>query len=139
MEYRLEAIIIPVSDVDRAKAFYEKVGFTLDVDHKANDEFRVVQFTPPGSAASIVFGKGVSQSEPGSYGGLHLVVTDIEAARDDLAARGIEIGDLFHFGAAGQAPGLHPDRADYATYLAFSDPDGNGWLVQEVRSRAAAA
>jgi catechol 2,3-dioxygenase-like lactoylglutathione lyase family enzyme len=137
MDYRLEAIIIPVSDVDRAKAFYEKAGFTLDVDHQPNDEFRVVQFTPPGSPTSIVFGKGVSQSEPGSYGGLHLVVSDIEAARADLAAREIEIGDLFHFGAAGQAPGLHPDRIDYGTYLAFSDPDGNGWLVQEVRSRSA--
>ena len=132
MDYRLEAIIIPVTDVDRSKAFYESVGFKLDVDHQPNDAFRVVQFTPPGSRASIVFGKGMEQSEPGSYRGMHLVVSDIEAAYADLRGRGIDVGEPFHFGEQGQAPGVHPDRIDYGTYFAFSDPDGNGWLVQEV-------
>lgn len=137
MEYRLEAIVVPVSDVDRAKAFYEKLGFRLDVDHQANEEFRVVQFTPPGSACSIVFGKGMpTQAEPGSYGGLHLVVTDVEAAHADLAGRGVDVSEPFHFGAEGQAPGVHPDRIDYGTYLSFSDPDGNDWLVQEVKYSA---
>jgi len=95
MEYRLEAIVVPVSDVDRAKAFYEKLGFRLDVDHQPSDEFRVVQFTPPGSACSIVFGKGMpNEAEPGSYGGLHLVVTDVEAARADLAGRNVDVRDV---------------------------------------------
>ena len=133
MDYKLELVVVPVSDVDRAKDFYtEKVGFNLDVDHRAGDAFRVVQLTPPGSACSITIGTGVTKSEPGSYQGLHLVVTDIEAARDDLAGRGVDIGEPFHFGAEGQAPGLHPERVDYGTYLTFSDPDGNVWLVQEV-------
>ena len=133
MDYKLELVVVPVSDVDRAKDFYtEKVGFNLDVDHRAGDAFRVVQLTPPGSACSITIGTGVTKSEPGSYQGLHLVVTDIEAARADLAGRGVDIGEPFHFGAEGQAPGLHPERVDYGTYLTFSDPDGNVWLVQEV-------
>ena len=137
MEYTLEAIVIPVSEVDRAKAFYEKLGFSLDVDHQPTEEFRVVQFTPPGSACSIVFGKGMPlQGAPGSYGGLHLVVSDIEAAHADLRERGIEVGEPYHFGAQGQAPGLHPERTNYGTYLSFSDPDGNGWLVQEVGHNA---
>jgi predicted enzyme related to lactoylglutathione lyase len=136
MDYRLEAIIIPVSDVGRAKAFYEKLGFTLDVDHQPNDEFRVVQFTPPGSRASIVFGKGMEQAEPGTYRGMHLVVQDIEAAHADLRGRGIDVGEPFHFGEQGQASGVHPGRIDYGTYFAFSDPDGNGWLVQEAGHRA---
>jgi catechol 2,3-dioxygenase-like lactoylglutathione lyase family enzyme len=133
VDYKLELVVVPVSDVDRAKDFYtEKVGFNLDVDHRAGDAFRVVQLTPPGSACSITIGTGVTKSEPGSYQGLHLVVTDIEAARADLAGRGVDIGEPFHFGAEGQAPGLHPERVDYGTYLTFSDPDGNVWLVQEV-------
>ena len=132
MEYKLEAIVVPVSDVERAKAFYEKLGFTLDVDHQPNEEFRVIQFTPRGSSASIVFGKGIPQAEPGSYRGMHLVVTDIEAAHADLVQRGVEASEPFHFGAEGQTPGLHPERGDYGTYLSFSDPDGNGWLVKEV-------
>ena len=137
MDFKLELVVVPVSDVDRAKAFYEeKAGFTVDVDHRAGDEFRVVQLTPPGSACSITIGTGLTKSEPGSYQGLHLVVTDIEAARAELAGRGVEIGDPFHFGAEGQTPGLHPERADYGTYLTFSDPDGNAWLVQEVGKNA---
>ena len=133
MDFKLEAIVIPVSDVDRAKAFYtERCGFTMDVDHKASESFRVVQCTPPGSACSITFGVGVSQAQPGSYSGLHLVVDDIEAARAELLGRGLEVSDFFHFGPEGQTGGLDPQRQDYGTYLSFADPDGNGWLVQEV-------
>ena len=138
MKYRLEMFVLPVSDVDRAKAFYsEQLGFNVDVDFSANEQFRVVQLTPQGSECSITIGVGLTQSEPGSYEGMHLVVNDIEAARQDLRSRGIDIGEPFHFGDAGQAPGLHPERADYGTYLTFKDPDGNTWLVQEVRSRPA--
>jgi catechol 2,3-dioxygenase-like lactoylglutathione lyase family enzyme len=133
MDFKLEAIVIPVSDVDRAKAFYtERCGFSMDVDHKASESFRVVQCTPPGSACSITFGVGVSQAQPGSYSGLHLVVDDIEAARAELLGRGLEVSDFFHFGPEGQTDGLDPERRDYGTYLSFADPDGNGWLVQEV-------
>jgi catechol 2,3-dioxygenase-like lactoylglutathione lyase family enzyme len=137
VDFKLELVVLPVSDVDRAKEFYtEKLGFNLDVDHRASDAFRVVQLTPPGSACSITIGTGVTQVAPGTYQGLHLVVTDIEAARAELVGRGVDISEPFHFGAEGQAPGLHPERADYGTYLSFSDPDGNGWLVQEVKYQA---
>lgn len=135
MDFKLELVVLPVSDVDRAKAFYEGIGFRLDVDHRPSDAFRVVQLTPPGSACSITIGKGVHQGEPGSYQGLHLVVTDIEAARAWLSDRGAEVSEPFHFGPEGQTTGLHPDRSDFGTYLSFSDPDGNGWLVQEVGHR----
>ena len=136
MDFRLELVVVPVSEVDRAKAFYAKAGFTVDVDHRAGEHFRVVQLTPPGSDCSITIGTGLTKSAPGTYQGLHLVVTDIEAARAALVERGVEATEPFHFGEAGQTPGLHPDRADYGTFLSFNDPDGNGWLVQEVRSRA---
>lgn len=132
MDMKLELIVLPVSDADRAKDFYEKAGFNVDVDHKASEDFRVIQVTPPGSACSVSFGKGISQAEPGSIQGLHLVVTDLEAALAELTGRGIEVSKPFHFGAAGQTPGLHPERSDYGSYGAFSDPDGNGWLLQEV-------
>jgi catechol 2,3-dioxygenase-like lactoylglutathione lyase family enzyme len=135
MDMKLELIVLPVSDVDRAKQFYEGAGFRLDVDHRAGEEFRVVQLTPPGSECSITIGTGLTPSEPGSAQGLHLVVTDIEAARTDLVGRGIDVSEPFHFGAEGQTPGLHPERASYATFATFSDPDGNGWLVQEVSQR----
>ena len=139
VDLRLEAIVVPVSDVDRAKAFYaEQMGFAVDVDHRAGEQFRVVQLTPPGSPCSIAIGVGISSSPPGSYGGLHLVVADIEAAREELSSRGVDVGDFFHFGPQGQTPGLHPERVDYGSYLSVRDPDGNGWLIQEVRSRAAA-
>jgi catechol 2,3-dioxygenase-like lactoylglutathione lyase family enzyme len=138
MDYKYEVTVIPVSDVDRAKAFYaEKLGFNVDVDHRAGDSFRVVQLTPPGSAASITIGQGIPQATPGSYQRMHLVVTDIEAAQAELVDRGVEISEPFHFGAEGQTPGLHPDRADYGTYLTFADPDGNRWLIQEVKAAAA--
>lgn len=136
MDLKLELIVLPVADVNRAKAFYEKAGFRLDVDHRAGDAFRVVQFTPPGSECSISFGTGISEAAPGSVQGLHLVVTDIEAARDELAGRGVEVGDIFHFGSEGQVAGPDPQRSDYGSFATFSDPDGNGWLLQEVRHRA---
>jgi catechol 2,3-dioxygenase-like lactoylglutathione lyase family enzyme len=137
VEFRYEVTVLPVSDVDRAKAFYaEKLGFSVDVDHRAGENFRVVQLTPPWSACSITIGTGITSAAPGSYEGMHLVVGDIEAARDWLADRGVEVGEYFHFGAQGRTAGLHPERADYGTYLSLKDPDGNGWLIQEVRQRA---
>jgi catechol 2,3-dioxygenase-like lactoylglutathione lyase family enzyme len=133
VDFKYEVTVLPVSDVDRSKAFYEeKMGFNVDVDHRAGETFRVVQLTPPGSACSISIGTGISSGEPGSYKGMHLVVTDIEAARAHLVDRGVEVSEPFHFGAQGQADGLHPERADYGTYVSLSDPDGNFWLVQEV-------
>jgi catechol 2,3-dioxygenase-like lactoylglutathione lyase family enzyme len=139
MDLRLELLLIPVSDVDRAKAFYtEKLGFSLDVDHQPSDEFRVVQMTPPGSACSITIGIGITDAEPGSYRGTHLVVTDIEAARDELAARGGDVSEVRHFDReAGEwRPGPDPQHGDYASFADFADPDGNTWVLQEVRSRA---
>lgn len=136
MDMRLEVVVVPVTDVDRAKEFYEKIGFAVDVDHRAGDQFRVVQLTPPGSACSISIGTGITEATPGSIQGLHLVVTDVEAARADLLERGAEVGEPFHFGPEGQTPGVDPERRDYGTYAAFSDPDGNGWLLQEVKTPA---
>lgn len=136
VDLKLEMVVLPVSDVDQAKAFYEKAGFNLDVDHQAGDEFRVVQLTPPGSECSITVGKGITPSAPGSAQGLHLVVTDIEEARTDLVGKGVDVSEPFHFGPEGQIPGLDPERRDYGTFASFTDPDGNGWLLQEVRQRA---
>lgn len=135
MDMKLELVLLPVSDVDRAKAFYERAGFGLDVDHDAGPEFRVVQFTPPGSACSITFGVGVSDAAPGSVRGLHLVVTDLEAARRELVGRGVEVGEPFHYGPEGRTPGIDPDRRDYYTFAELADPDGNLWLLQEVGHR----
>ena len=137
MDFKLELVVVPVSDVDRAKEFYvDKLGFSVDVDHKAGDTFRVVQLTPPGSACSITIGTGVSQVTPGTYQGLHLVVTDIVAARAWLVERGVEASEPFHFGPEGQTTGVHPGRGNYETFVSLSDPDGNGWLVQEVGHNA---
>lgn len=134
MDFKLELVVIPVSDVDRAKDFYAvKCGFHLDVDHRASDAFRVVQLTPPGSACSITIGTGLTPTAPGTYQGLHLVVTDIQAARSQLVEHGVEVGEPYHFGPEGQVSGVHPERADYGTFASFNDPDGNGWLLQEVR------
>jgi catechol 2,3-dioxygenase-like lactoylglutathione lyase family enzyme len=133
---KFELVVLPVSDVDRSKAFYEQAGFRLDVDHRAGDAFRVVQLTPPGSECSISIGVGISEAEPGSYKGLHLVVSDIDAARADLVGRGIEVSEIYHFGPEGQVPGPDPERAEYGSYSSVEDPDGNLWLLQEVRSRA---
>ena len=135
MDWKLELVVVPVSDIDRAKAFYlDQVGFDEHVDHRAGD-FRVVQLTPPGSACAIAIGTVNDTMAPGAVRGLHLVVTDIAAARAELAGRGVDVGEPFHVGAAGQSPGLDPERRDYATFLPFDDPDGNGWLVQEVGHR----
>jgi predicted enzyme related to lactoylglutathione lyase len=133
VDFKLELVILPVSDVDRAKAFYEQVGFNLDVDHQPNESFRVVQLTPPGSACSITIGKGLTSAAPGSAQGLHLVVTDIEEARSELVGRGIDVSEIFHFGPQGQQPGPDPERADYGSFATFSDPDDNTWMLQEVK------
>lgn len=136
MRYAIEAITLPVSDVDRAKAFYEQAGFNVDLDKELGPGFRVVQFTPPGSDCSITFGTGMAQSEPGSYRSTYLVVADIVLAHAALRERGIEISDIFHFGAEGQMAGPDPAHGDYGSYATFADPDGNTWLLQEVPSRA---
>jgi catechol 2,3-dioxygenase-like lactoylglutathione lyase family enzyme len=131
VDWKLEVVVVPVSDVDRAKAFYiDKAGFNLDVDHRAGEDFRVVQLTPPGSACSVTIMKNTAA--PGSVQGLHLVVCDIDAARAELVARGTEASEIFHFESGAQVPGPDPQRGDYGSFLTFSDPDGNGWLVQEV-------
>jgi catechol 2,3-dioxygenase-like lactoylglutathione lyase family enzyme len=132
MDWKLELIVVPASDVDRAKAFYlEQAGFELLVDHRAGEDFRVVQMTPPGSACAIAVMKQPERA--GSLLGLHLIVPDIDAARGELAERGVETSEVFHFGEGGQQPGHDPERRDYNSFVSFSDPDGNGWLVQEVK------
>jgi catechol 2,3-dioxygenase-like lactoylglutathione lyase family enzyme len=134
VDYKLEVVVLPVADVDRAKAFYEQLGFQMDVDTQPNENFRIVQLTPPGSACSIILGTGLTTATPGSAQATTLVVGDIEAARADLLARDVDVSDVFHFGAEGQEPGLHPDREDYGSFVSFNDPDDNSWLVQERRS-----
>jgi catechol 2,3-dioxygenase-like lactoylglutathione lyase family enzyme len=120
--------------VDRAKEFYvEKCGFNLDVDHQPNEQFRVVQITPPGSACSLTIGIGVTDAAPGSYRGTHLVVTDIEAARAELVARGVDVSEIRHMGPNGWEPGPDPERRDYGSFADFSDPDGNTWVLQEAK------
>ncbi|MEJ3653840.1 VOC family protein [Actinomycetes bacterium KLBMP 9759] len=131
MDLKLELVLLPVADVDRAKAFYEKAGFGLDVDHSAGESFRVVQLTPPGSACSITFGIGITDAEPGSVRGTHLVVTDIEAARAELVERGLEIGAIRHMTSSGWVPGPDPARQDFNSFAEFADPDGNTWVLQE--------
>jgi catechol 2,3-dioxygenase-like lactoylglutathione lyase family enzyme len=132
MDFKLELVIIPVTDVDRAKDFYaEKAGFRLDVDHRAGEDFRVVQLTPPGSACSVTLMRNPDAA--GSVQGLHLVVDDIDEARAELTGRGVDASEIFHIGPAGQTPGPDTQRASYASFLSFADPDGNGWMVQEVR------
>jgi catechol 2,3-dioxygenase-like lactoylglutathione lyase family enzyme len=129
MDWKLEVVVVPVSDVDRAKQFYsEQVGFNIDVDHRVGEQFRVVQLTPPGSACSVTIGKGLSDMPPGSVKGLQLVVADIEAARAELLARGVEVSPIQHFddGVQKDGPG-----GDWNSFIFFSDPDGNGWAVQQ--------
>lgn len=137
MDLKLEVVVVPVSDVDRAKAFYEKLGFRLDIDYARNEEHRVVQFTPPGSEASIHIGKGITSIAPGSVQNLYLIVFDIEKARADLAKRGIEVSEIFHFdGLLGpRVSGPDPKRGTYASFASFRDPDGNTWLLQEITTR----
>lgn len=140
IDMKLEVITVPVSDVDRAKAFYEGLGWRLDADIARGDAFRVVQFTPPHSECSIAIGTGLAavfgtdEMTPGSQQRLELVVSDIEAARDDLISRGVDVGEVFHL-EGGPAPGADPGRASYGSYATFRDPDGNSWLLQEVTSR----
>lgn len=137
MNYSLEVVVVPVRDVDRSLDFYtRKAGFTLDVDYAPNDGFRVVQLTPDGSACSVQIGTGLTDAAPGSVRNLQLVVTDIEAARRELDGRGVEVGDIRHKLSVGDwqggfRPGVDPGRGDYASFLDFADPDGNGWVVQE--------
>lgn len=135
MDWTLELVVVPVSDVDRAKAFYlDQAGFELLVDHSAGPDFRVVQMAPPGSGCAIAIGTGIGQMAPGSLQGLHLCVSDIEAARDELVGRGAAVGEIFHIGEAGKPEaGVDPERRSYNTFMPLSDPDGNGWLVQEVK------
>jgi catechol 2,3-dioxygenase-like lactoylglutathione lyase family enzyme len=135
MDFKLENLVIPVSDVDKVKDFYtDNAGFRLDVDHQAGEDFRVVQLTPPGSACSITLMRNGAAA--GSVQGLHLIVTDIEAAKAELASRGTDVGEIFHFEAGVQTPGPDPQRANYNSFLSFSDPEGNGWMVQEVAEPA---
>ncbi|MEU6548011.1 VOC family protein [Streptomyces sp. NPDC046859] len=154
MNMKLELLVLPVSDVDRARAFYEKAGFRLDLAKDINEDYRVVHLTPPGSEASIILGRGLTTALPGSAQGLYLVVTDIEQARAQLVERGIEVSEIFHDGKGvffhghdagdvvheGQGQeriiGPHPERASYGSYATFSDPDGNGWVLQEITQRA---
>jgi catechol 2,3-dioxygenase-like lactoylglutathione lyase family enzyme len=136
VDMKLEVVVIPVSDVDRAKRFYGDLGWRLDADFVRGGEFRVVQFTPPGSSCSVHFGTGVTAAVPGSARGLYLVVSDIEAARAELVDRGVNVSEVFHRGVGeGPLSGPDPARRSYASFASFSDPDGNGWLLQEVTVR----
>jgi len=145
IDLKLEVVVIPVSDVDRAKDFYAGLGWRLDADFPFDNGVRIVQFTPPGSPTSIQFGTGTTSATPGSAENLYLIVSDLEAARVQLIARGAEVSEAFHPGAPGaqfrpegagdRAGGLDPDRATYGSFATFSDPDGNRWLVQEVTAR----
>jgi catechol 2,3-dioxygenase-like lactoylglutathione lyase family enzyme len=145
VDMKLEAVVIPVSDVDRAKRFYGSLGWRLDADFAFDNGFRVVQFTPPGSGCSIQFGTNVTSAVPGSAQGLYLIVSEIEAARDELVDRGVEVSEVFHAatpgaqfqpdGTSGRVSGPAPDHASYCSFATFSDPDGNGWLFQEVTAR----
>jgi catechol 2,3-dioxygenase-like lactoylglutathione lyase family enzyme len=145
IDLKLEAIVIPVSDVDRAKEFYGNLGWRLDADFPFDNGFRVVQFTPPGSGCSVQFGTKITSATPGSAEGLYLIVSNIEAAHDQLIAHGATVSDVFHagrpgaqfepVGTAGRLEGAALDRASYSSFVTFSDPDGNGWLLQEVTVR----
>ena len=137
VDMKLEVVVIPVADVERAKRFYGGLGWRLDGDFVGDDEFRGVQFTPPGSSCSIHFGKGVTSAEPGSASGLYLVVSDIEAARAELIRRDVDVSEVFHRAGPGKpvVKGSHPERRSYSSFASFSDPDGNTWLLQEVTMR----
>jgi catechol 2,3-dioxygenase-like lactoylglutathione lyase family enzyme len=148
VDMKFEIAVIPVSDVDRSRAFYSKLGWRLDADFAAGDDFRVIQFTPPGSGTSIIFGKNVTAAAPGSAQGLYLIVSNLQAARNELIGRGIEVGEMFHGNDAHAGPdepylfgrrrigGPDPAHGSYRSFASFNDPDGNGWLFQEVTARA---
>src|SRR2546423_9530143 len=147
-DMKFEIVVIPVSDLDRAKEFYRRLGWRLDADFASGDDFRVIQFTPPGSGCSVIFGKNITAAAPGSAQGLYLIVSDIEAARDKLLGRGVEISKVFHdaggvytgsdepylFGRL-RVSGPDPEGRSYRSFVSFSDPDGNGWLLQEIKER----
>jgi catechol 2,3-dioxygenase-like lactoylglutathione lyase family enzyme len=147
-DMKFEIVVIPVSDVDRAKEFYVRLGWRLDADYDNGKDFRVIQFTPPGSGCSVIFGKNVTAAVPGSAQGLYLIVSDIGAARDELLGRGVEISDVFHdaggvyagtdqpylFGRV-RVSGQDPEHRSYRSFASFNDPDGNGWLLQEITAR----
>jgi catechol 2,3-dioxygenase-like lactoylglutathione lyase family enzyme len=142
VDVKLEIVVIPVSDVDRAKRLYGSLGWRLDADFATGKDWRVVQFTPPGSACSVMFGKGITTAAPGSVQGLFLGVYDIGAARDELIRHGVDVSEVFHFegglhvtGTQGRAPGPDPEGRSYRSFASFSDPDGNGWLLQEIKTR----
>jgi len=135
MEMKLEVVVLGVADVDRAKRFYEGLGWRLDADFVLGPDARVVQFTPPGSAASIHFGKGLTTLAPGALQSLYLVVSDLEAARAELAARGVAVSEVLHREAGRFVPGPDPEHRSYSSFARFSDPDGNGWLLQEIKQR----
>ena len=145
VDLKLEVVVIPVSDVDRAKAFYEKLEWRLDADFRFDNGLRVLQFTPPGSGCSIQFGTKITSATPGSAQGLYLVVSDIQAAHDELVARGVKVSEVFHpgapgaqfqsNGAGGRVSGPAPDHGSYGSFATFRDPDGNGWLLQEITTR----
>ena len=145
MELKLEVVVVPVSDVDRAKEFYTRLGFREDIDFAGGNGYRIVQLTPPGSACSIIIGARVTSARPGSVDRLVLTVSDMDAARDELRSHGVEVqvfhdaggglGGGFYAGVEGRAPGPDPQRRSYATYASFSDPDGNVWLLQEITER----
>jgi catechol 2,3-dioxygenase-like lactoylglutathione lyase family enzyme len=143
IDLRLEVVVIPVSDVDRAKAFYTGLGWRLDADVSTDSSFRVIQLTPPGSPCSIIFGTGVTSAAPGSEQGLHLIVSDIEAARAALIGHGVDVSEVFHdaggvfhhAGTADRVGGPDPKRSSYGSFLSFTDPDGNGWWLQEITTR----
>ncbi len=145
VDMKFEAVVIPVSDVDRAKQFYVSLGWRLDADFRFDNGFRVVQFTPPGSGCSVQFGAKITSAAPGSARGLYLIVSDIENARNELAGLGVEVSNVFHAGtpgaqfepngASGRINGPSPNRATYGSFATFSDPDGNGWLLQEITTR----
>jgi catechol 2,3-dioxygenase-like lactoylglutathione lyase family enzyme len=142
LDMKLEVVILPVADVDRAKSFYARLGWREDADFATGDDWRVVQMTPRGSPCSIIFGKGITSAAPGSVQGTFLVVDDVAAARAELVARGANVSDVFHFkgglratGTKERLPGADPDRRSYRSWASFDDPDGNSWLLQEIRTR----
>ncbi len=145
VDMKLEVVVIPVSDIDRTKEFYGGLGWRLDADFRFDNGFRGVQFTPPGSACSVQFGTNMTSAAPGSAQGLYLIVSDVEAAREELVARGVKVSEVFHAGTpgaqfqsdgtSGRVSGPAPDHASYRSFATFSDPDGNGWLLQEVTTR----
>ena len=139
VDFKLEVLVIPVSDADRAKRFYASLGWREDADFPIRDDLRIIQMTPPGSPTSVIFGAGVSTAAPGSYQSLVLVVDDVDAAHASLAARGVDVSDVFHGSAfdlkAERQPGRDPEGNSYSSWISFNDPDGNGWLVQEIKTR----